>query len=111
MGANICSHMGNAGSTYGELRRCLKAGLFTGAWAAAHDLPVVPLDAALELTLLAAEKAPGRYEAMAVRWMARLAAERKVPLAEYVWAATRLQDVREGRAHEAGPALRRWLAR
>jgi hypothetical protein len=99
--------IGTAGTTHGELRKALKAGLYMQAMAAAHDLPVVPLDAALELTLLAAEKDPGRFEAMAVRWLSRLAQEKRPSLHEFVWASQRLQDVKEGRMFEAGPALRR----
>lgn len=81
------------------------------ARAAARELQVVPLDAALDLTLLAAEKDPDRYEAMAVRWVQRLIEERRPSLNETVWAGTRLKDVREGRAFEAAPALRRFVGR
>jgi hypothetical protein len=102
--------IGNAGTPYGELQRALKAGLYVNARAAARELPVVPLDAALDLTLLAAEKDPKRFEAMAVRWLSRLGEERKPSLHEMVWATQRMQDVREGRAFEAAPALRRFLS-
>ncbi len=57
--------MGIAGSDHAELRRCLAVGQYASAMAAAHSLAVVPLDAALDLTLLAARKDPDRYEAMA----------------------------------------------
>lgn len=76
------STMGNAGTTHGELRRALAAGLFTNACAAARDLPHVPLDAALDLTLLAARKAPERYEDMARRWLVRWMEETEPGLPE-----------------------------
>ncbi len=101
--------MGVSGTDYGDLKRALKAGQYASACTYARSLPVVPLDAALEITLLAAEKAPERFEAMAVRWLTRVGAERKPPLHEYAWAAERLKDVKEGRGFEAAPALRRWL--
>jgi hypothetical protein len=103
--------MGVSGSDHAELRRCLKAGQYASACSAARSLTVVPLDAALDLTLLAAEKHPERFEAMAVRWLTRLGEERRPSLRDYVWATQRMGDVREGRGFEAGPALRRWLAK
>jgi hypothetical protein len=48
---------------------------------------------------------------MAVRWLQRLIEERRPSLNDVVCAGTRLKDVKEGRAFEAAPALRRWLAR
>ena len=103
--------IGNAVTTHGELQRALKAGLYVNARAAARELQVVPLEDALELTLLAAEKDPRRFEAMAVRWLQRLIEERSPSLNETVWAGTRLKDVKEGRAFEAAPALRRFVGR
>jgi hypothetical protein len=74
--------VGTAGSDHAELRRCLKAGQYASACAAARSLAVVPLDAALDLTLLAAEKDPERYEAMARRWLARMIDETSPGLPE-----------------------------
>lgn len=74
--------MGTAGTTHGELRRTLAAGQFTAACAAAWDLPHVPLDAALDLTLLAAERAPDRYEGMVRRWLVRWMEETEPGLSE-----------------------------
>lgn len=91
------------------MRRAIKAGQYASACTYARSVPVVPLDSALEITLLAAEKDPKRFEAMAVRWLGRLAAERKPSLRDFVWATQRMGDVREGRAFQAAPALRRWL--
>jgi hypothetical protein len=71
--------VGTAGTTHGELRRTLAARQFTAAW----DLPHVPLDA-LDLTLLAAEKDPDRYEEMARRWLVRWMEEAEPGLSEIV---------------------------
>jgi hypothetical protein len=63
--------VGVSGSDHAELLRCLKAGDYRSACSAARSLSVVPLDAALDLTLLAAKKDPGRYEDMARKWLVR----------------------------------------
>jgi hypothetical protein len=69
-------------SDHAELRRCLAAGEYASACAAARSLAVVPLDAALDLTMLAAEKAPDRFEEMARRWVVRFITETEPALAE-----------------------------
>jgi hypothetical protein len=54
------------------------------AFAAAHSLPVVRLDDALELVLLGATKVDkDRYERLAVRWLTRLLEERRISLHEH----------------------------
>jgi hypothetical protein len=80
--ATIDSPMGNAGSDHAELRRCLEAGLYANALAAARSMPVVPLDAALDLTMLAAKKDPEHYEEMARRWFVRWVTETEPSLPE-----------------------------
>lgn len=80
------------------------------AFAAAHSLPVVRLEDALELVLLGATKVDrDRYERLAVRWLTRLLEERRISLHEVRWAVERLRDVREGRGEEAGAALRKYV--
>jgi hypothetical protein len=74
--------MGAAGSDLAELRRCLKSGMYANACAAARSLQVVPLDDALGLTMLAAERDPDRYEVMAKRWLVRWIEETEPGLAE-----------------------------
>jgi hypothetical protein len=74
--------VGVSGSDHAELQRCLKAGDYASACSAARSLAVVPLDAALDLTLLAAEKKPERYEDMARRWLVRWMEEKEPGLAE-----------------------------
>lgn len=56
--------------------------MYANACAAARSLAVVPLDAALDLTLLAAEKDPERYEAMARKWLVRWMEETEPGLPE-----------------------------
>jgi hypothetical protein len=102
--------MGIAGSDHAELRRALDAGLWGNAWAAAHSLAVVPLDAALELTLLAAHKKPARFEELAVRWLTRYAAEKDPPLGEYSLAAALLRWAGEG-SDQGAAELRDLVAR
>lgn len=86
--------MGVSGSDHAELRRCLAAGQYASAYAAARSLEVVPLDAALDLTLLAAEKDPDRYEAMARRWWVRWMEEGEPGLAEVTLALVHLRAQR-----------------
>jgi hypothetical protein len=63
----------------------------------AKDLPQVDLADAIRLTCLAAEKdTPDRFDAMAVRVIARLIEERRLSLNDVIWAAQRLQDAGEG---------------
>src|SRR4051794_12160998 len=62
--ANIRS-IGTAGSQYGEFQTALRTGSFDLAFRVARDLPQLTLADALRLTLLAAKKAPDRYDEMA----------------------------------------------
>ncbi len=94
--------MGNAGSDYGYFQRALKAGSYASAWQFACQLPTVSLADALSLTLLAAKDDPERFDAMALRWLCRLAAERSLTLAEFAEAAAELQGVPMGLGDGAG---------
>ena len=103
--------MGVSGSDHAEFRRALQAGDWAGAFAAAHSLPVVRLEDALELVLLGASRVgKDRYERLAQRWLARLLEERRLSLREIAWAVERLGDVREGISDESGAALRKYVA-
>ena len=104
--------MGVSGTDHGEFQRALRAGNWAGAFAAAHSLPVVRLEDALELVLLGAQKVDkDRYERLASRWLTRLLEERRISLHEIAWAVERLRDVREGiGGDEAGTALRKYVA-
>jgi hypothetical protein len=74
--------MATAGSDHAALRRALKARDYESACTYARSLPVVPLDAALDLTLLAAEKKPERFEDLARRWLVRWMEEMEPGLPE-----------------------------
>lgn|GEM_PF-2837411 len=90
--------MATAGSQFGLFSRSLDAGDFAAACAYAHDLPVLDLRSALRLTLLAAAAGNERYGPMAVRWLARLAAEARPGLARLALAAQLLQAIAEDAA-------------
>ena len=94
--------MGEAGSDLARLRTALKTNSYRLAIGIARELPRVSLADALELTLLAAQKDPDRYDAMAVRWAARLIEERRVDLNDVLWTVQRFQDEREGHDGRTG---------
>ena len=102
--------MGNADTEYGAFRTALRTGSFQLAMQKARHLPNLSLLDTLELTLLAADRGDDRTDEMAVRWIGRLVAERRVTLWEVEWATQRLRDAKEGRGSEAGPALRKLVA-
>lgn len=62
---------------------------------------VVGLDEALELVVLTAELEPPRLDAYARRWLARLADERTLTLAELDLAVTALRALPSPRAADA----------
>ena len=64
------------GSSYAHFRRALSAGHLHLVRQAAAELPRVPLEDALDVTLLIGLREPERLERAAVRWLARLALER-----------------------------------
>ncbi|MEZ5078435.1 MAG: hypothetical protein R2725_13450 [Solirubrobacterales bacterium] len=103
--------MGTAGSPGALFRRALDAGDFATAWAHATGLPHVDLEDAVQLVVLAGEADHPRYEALCRRLLIRIAEEREPSLHELRWTIERLQDVREGRGMEAGPALMKFARR
>ena len=84
--------MGNAGSPYGDFQTALRTGSFELAVDVARTLPRLTLSDALRLTLLAAQKAPERFDDMARRWLSRLLVERQPSLDELAWAAALLSN-------------------
>jgi len=68
--------MTSSGSAYARFRRALQTGNLTLIRAAAAELPSVRLDDALEVCVLLRDREPERYEAAAVRWIARFCVER-----------------------------------
>jgi hypothetical protein len=65
------------GSPYSIFKRALARGDLAGVRAAAAELPRVPLDDAFAICLLILEHQPNHYERAAVRWLARVMAERR----------------------------------
>ena len=78
---------------YVKFRSALAARDLWGAFEAARSLPgLLSLIDALELTLLAAEKAPtATFEECAARWLARVAVERKLSLSAMLHAGELLR--------------------
>ena len=103
--------MGTAGSLGGEFRTAIRTESFGLAMNMARAMPNVPLDDALDLTILAATKEPAVYEALAVRWITRLLEEKSLTLDELRWTIERLTDAREGWHQEAGKALHDFLCK
>ena len=59
------------GRPHGIFQRAIKRRNVVAALAAAHELPQLSLDDALELTLLVARKDSRRHPRIAARWLAR----------------------------------------
>jgi len=91
-----CVRMGNAGSLGGEFRTAIRTGIYKLALNVARSMPVISIADALDLTLLAAEQDLERFDAMAQRWLCRLAEERATSLAEFAGAAAEIQGVPMG---------------
>ena len=94
--------MGNAGTDYGRFRTAHNSGSYGLARNIAADLPHVDLADAIRLTVLAVEKDPDQFDALAQRCVVRLIEERRLNLNEVLWALQRFQDAREGRDGETG---------
>lgn len=59
-------------------RRALAGGDLAAVRAAASELPGVPLEDALAVSVLLLQREPDRYERAAVRWLGRLLLERPI---------------------------------
>jgi hypothetical protein len=79
----------SSGSAYSRFRRALATGNLTIIRAAAAELPVVRLDDALHVCVLLRDREPERYEAAAVRWIARFCVEKQEVSLQDVDHATR----------------------
>jgi len=75
------------------------------AEATARELGALDLSEALDLVCLIAEVEPGRLDPFARRWLARIADERPLPLAELDIAITALRALPSPRAADALRAL------
>jgi hypothetical protein len=67
------------GHPHAVFRRALQRGDLPAVRAAAAELPAVALGDALEIVCLILAQEPERFERAAVRWLARLLAERPQP--------------------------------
>src|SRR5215470_7642253 len=82
--------MTSEGHPYAIFQRALRNRNLPAAWAAAADLPSVPLADALALTLLVRQKWPARYPRAAARFVGRYAAETDAPIGEVMLVASHL---------------------
>lgn len=92
----VCEHafVGAAGSTHGAFQRAVERGNVLLALNLARELGTVSLEDALQLTALLARAGDNRYNAAAVRWVARLATEKQVSLEDVTLAAAALCAMR-----------------
>jgi hypothetical protein len=101
--------VGAAGTSHGTFQRACARGNLNVALATARELGRLTLEDALALTELLARVGDARFEAAAVRWVARYAEERRPALASLrlaVALVAALADEREGPvAHEALRAI------
>lgn len=91
--------MGAAGTTHGNFQRAVARGNLPVALATAKELGPLSLEDALALTELFGRIGDARFEAAAVRWLGRLACERRVGLETLRLAAAlvaTLPDERDG---------------
>ena len=93
-----CVRLTSKGSTIGQLQRALAKRDVLAVRSLAGELPSVPLPTAAEITLLLLEQEPESYALAARRLIARLAAERSMPLRQLADAAAILAEL------EADPA-------
>lgn len=84
--------MTSEGSPYGRFTRALQRRSLHEAEAAAHEMPVLTLDDALQLVHLYAERASPKYERAALRWIARYVAESTPALRDLALVVASLAD-------------------
>lgn len=77
----------HAGSTHGRFRRAISGGSLLLAEVSARELGYLDLNDALDLISLYAAEQPEKVERAIVRWLGRLALERRVGLREMQAAA------------------------
>jgi hypothetical protein len=103
--------MTSDGSAYGRFRRALRMGNLERVRAAAEELRQIGLDDALSVLVLMGTGGDARYERAAVRWLARLLAERpQIALADLTLGLTALEALPEnpqGAVHVLGEICER----
>lgn len=100
--------MGRANTPHALFRRTLERGDFSMAMSLAKRIAISDYDA-LRLTMAAAVLHSPLYDAMAGRWIAKLASKRKLKLAELGWLVERFEEAERGAAGPAEKALVRFL--
>ena len=93
---SACEHafgLTSTGSITGQLKRALVKRDVLAVRSLAGELPGVPLPTAAEITLLLLEKEPESYAPAARRLLARLAAERSMPLRQLADVAAMLVEL------------------
>src|SRR5205809_350338 len=93
--------MTSQGHARSRFRRAIDRKNLFGAETTAREMGVVSLDEALDLVRLVAEVAPDRFDSFARRWLARLADEVPLSLAELDLAVTALRALPSRRSHQA----------
>jgi hypothetical protein len=89
------------GQPRASFRRAIERRNLLGAETCAREMGIVSLDEALDLVCLVAEVAPSKLDGYARRWLARLADERRLTLAELDLAVTALRALPSARAEDA----------
>ena len=99
------------GSPYARFRRALEVGKLPIVLAAAAELPRLELDDGLQVLLLMAEQGDRvRFDRAAVRWLARLALDRRLDVADLRAGLAACELLREHPA-QGEAVLRSLLAR
>ena len=93
------------GQPRARFKRAIQRKNLLGAETCAREMGVVDLSEALSLVCLVAEVAPVRLDGFARRWLARVADERPLALAELDLAVTALRALPSARAEDALRAL------
>jgi hypothetical protein len=103
--------MGAAGTTHGNFQRAVARGNLPVALATAKELGSLSLEDALALTELFGRIGDARFETAAVRWLGRLACERRVELETLRLATALVEALADERDGGAAHELLRRLAR
>ena len=98
------------GSPYARFRRALEVGKLPIVYAAAAELPRLELDDGLRVLVLMAEQDGARFDRAAVRWLGRLALERRLGI-EDLRAGLAACELLEHHPREGEAVLRELLGR
>jgi hypothetical protein len=99
--------MTSQGTAHGRFTRAVASGNLSAAELAARELRWLSLEDALALCVLFADRDPGRFERAALRWLARLLAERSPSLEQLGLAVSALASLPHGSRAASTFTLRR----